>query len=249
MIPAALVLAVSATASPANQAPPSVGIVLTVEGNAYAARSGMRHPIPLAAEQPVFADDAIETQPKSRLQILLDRDTLITLAESSRLILGRPPSDEAQPPHVIGTVDRGHIRLLIGDSAASLHEPIHLRLPESEVTVDHGYLTAWVTEGIPSPPDTKMILDPARTRSVGVANIGSAGDIIFTSGKEEVTVPPGYYSTAIFQKSPSVPSAIGRHNLVRHAMATTDMKQHEAGGPDGQAESAAARLVGRHDGG
>jgi len=218
------VMLVDHAAVAASEPSTRIGVVVNIEGNVYVARTGLTRPVPLVAEQPVYAEDAIETQARSRVQLLLDHDTLITLAEDTRLVLGDARSAEERQARLLGAVDRGHVRLLIGRDAYGDARSQRLQLPESDIVLSHGYLTAWVAERIPAPPDGHGVTEPSGARAVGVANIGMAGDVMFSSAKEKVVVPPGHFSTAVFQGPPHVPALIGQQRVVRQTLLATEMK-------------------------
>src|SRR4051812_8270735 len=97
--------------SPAHPAATdSIGFITTLEGKAYVAREGKSKPLPLGGQDEVLIHDVIETQAHSRLKILFHDDSLLTLAENSRMTIRDYAHGGRTPSKLVVQLDRGAMR-------------------------------------------------------------------------------------------------------------------------------------------
>src|SRR5690242_11839243 len=205
-------LCLSIAASPARSpgtAP--IGLVTTLEGKAYVAREGVSKPMPLGAQDEVFVHDVIETQSHSRLKILFQDDSLITIAENSRLAIRDYVHSGRTPSKMVIQLDRGTIRSSIGGHPSAPESMFEIQTPTASMAARDAYFTVWIAEGVPAQiqereqssasskgnvPQVPLRPPAFCPRQVGLANIGLDASVTLTSGGETTIINPGQYLIA-----------------------------------------------------
>ena len=235
-------LCLSIAASPAR--PPGtepIGLVTTLEGKAYVAREGVSKPMPLGGHDEVFVHDVIETQSHSRLKILFRDDSLITIAENSRIAIRDYAHSGRTPSKMVIQLDRGAVRSSIGGHPSASDSTFEIQTPTASMAAREAYFTAWIDEGVPaliqeldqSSASTKgnapqgLLGPPALAlRQVGLANIGQVGSVTLTSGGETTIINPGQYLIAPPNTESLAPSTwIGTPPFpIAAIVAATDLK-------------------------
>ena len=206
-------LCFSIAASPARMAGTDpVGLITVLEGKAYIAREGVPNPLLLGEHDDVLVHDVIETQSHSRLKILFLDDSLVTIAENSRVAIQDYAHGGRIPSKVVIQLDRGAIRSSIGGHPSGVESTFEVQTPAASIAARDAYFTVWIDEGVPAliqgieqssattkgTPSQGLLGPPAVSlRQVGLANIGQVGSVTLTSGGETTTVNPGQYLMAL----------------------------------------------------
>lgn len=198
-----------------------IGLVTTLEGKAYVAREGGAKPLLLNGQDEVLIHDVIETQSHSRLKILFYDDSLLTIAENSRIEIREFAHGSRTPSKLIIQLDRGAIRNSIGGQPSGAGPKFQVQTPAALIGARDAYFTVWIDEGIPAliqdgGEQTTLAQDhssagplapPAIShRQVGIANIGQAGSVTLTSGGHSIVVNPGQYVVAAPNTASVTPS-------------------------------------------
>lgn len=209
--------AVAAGVEPAAGGLGGIGAITSVQG-----RVSMDHPDPDGPFQPTVkeslqASDVIETHGQSKTKALLHSGSLLTLGEHSRIEIVHHAHDEEQGRRVVTVrLVRGSLRAVVGSAFATEGSKFEVLMPGATVVAQGGVFVLWV-EGDEN----------------GVANIGAAGTVAFTSGGHTLTLGPGQFTHARADAAP-VPAAVIETAAgagVRAAIDGTHLKEslrHEA---------------------
>ena len=161
----------------------------------------------------------IETRSTSRAKILFDDDTLIAIGEHSRLgMMEQTYQAGSDSRAFVAHLARGRARALVGRSFKGDNSIFEVHSRTAVVSARGTYFVMWIEEA-PRPPATKGRKGEPPSPSAadatedyegatGVANIGTSGDITFTSGGATVLVFPGQSSIALPGSPPSMPVTI-----------------------------------------
>ncbi|HKN86639.1 MAG TPA: FecR family protein, partial [Nitrospiraceae bacterium] len=233
-------LCLSIAASPARlPGTEPIGLVTTLEGKAYVAREGVSKPLSLGGQDEVLVHDVIETQSHSRLKILFRDDSLVTIAENSRIAIRDYAHGGQAPSKVVIQLDRGAIRSSIGGHPSAPESTFEVQTPAASMAAREAYFTVWIDEGVPAliqgieQSSTKgtspqgLLGPPALSlRQVGLANIGQVGSVTLTSGGETTIINPGQYLIALPNTGSLSPSNwIGTPPFpIAAVVAATDLK-------------------------
>lgn len=229
----------SLAASPASALEP-VGIVTLLEGNAYVGRTDEPKPVPLTPQAPIYSNDVIETQAKSRLRILFQDDHLLTVAENTRIGVNSGRDAHLQ-------LDRGAVRSSVAGTSHPRGSPLEIVTPTAVVVAHDAYFTVWVEEDAPAlairpqeesestgdrpVPMPPAVMPPGRT---GVANIGTLGQVALTANGETRLVEPGQFVLASPRTPPLPAVQIGATPpfvIAERIRATTVKESPRAEGP------------------
>src|SRR5688500_6350345 len=198
-------------ASARTAATDSIGLITTLEGKAYVARQGKPRPLLLNGQDAVLIHDVIETQSHSRLKILFYDDSLLTIAENSRIAIREFAHGGRAASKLLIQLDRGAIRTSTGGRPAGADSKFQVQTPAALIGARDAYFTVWIDEGIPAlvqdhgeqliPGQGNVSAGPLAPpnvshRQVGLANIGQAGSVTLTSGGHTILLNPGQYVVA-----------------------------------------------------
>jgi hypothetical protein len=142
----------------------------------------------------VFFKDIIETQRASRTKALFQDDTLLTLAENSRVEITQHIYDPSQNRRsAILFLARGAVRALVGRVFSGMGSKFEVHTGNAVAAARGTYFVVWIESDL----------------STGMVNIGNKGDVAFTAQGETVVVKPGQYSLAKLGAAPFTPVSIG----------------------------------------
>ncbi|WP_447977515.1 FecR domain-containing protein [Candidatus Nitrospira bockiana] len=201
-----------------------IGVVTATEGNVYVARTREAKPRPLTVAEPLYAEDILETQPRSRAQLLLDDDTLIALAEDTRLVLSGSGASGRRALLEPVRLERGQARVLVSRATGLRPSTFHLRASHLEVAIDHAYVALWLQASAPPTMDSTGPVEQPAAAAVGVANIGTIGQVEVSSAGETILLPPGSFSVAAERMRPQPPVASADGDAVQRVLAATEVK-------------------------
>src|SRR5579885_476908 len=208
---AAILLSLTAYAAEAAE---SVGIVTALEGNVYVGRSDEIRPVRLAPQAPIYANDVIETQARSRLRILFQDDHLLTVAENTRIGI-----QAGSDVHLF--LDHGTLRSSVAGNGRPRRTPVEIITPHAVIETQDAYFTLWVDEEAPAltvrPPegaaagDRPVPMPPATMPmgQTGLANIGTLGEVTIRSQGETRVVEPGQFIVASPRTPPPSATQLG----------------------------------------
>jgi hypothetical protein len=143
----ALALITGAAASQVLAADDGMGMVLAVDGSADAVREGKR--TKLAPKDRLFVLDTIATGTDSKLQILLDDDTSVTMGPESTLEMrefSNEPDDSRFSSHLAG----GRMRIITGETTERNPDGFKLTTRHATVGIRGTVLTVMANDSFTS---------------------------------------------------------------------------------------------------
>jgi hypothetical protein len=177
-----------------------IGVVAAVRGSVEIERSAKVGEL-VHSGAPVYLGDAVSTDEKGQLQILLLDETIFTIGPNSRLVIDEfvydPNTDEGQ---VNVTIAKGVFRFITGKIAKKKPENMNVKLPVGTIGV-RGTMIAGEVDGQQS---MVALLGPGKNQSVHpqgsfVLNTTVGGQVVSTDVKT-----PGFGSEI---KGPDIPPA------------------------------------------
>jgi len=192
-----------------NEAQP-IGIFTTVEGAVAVQHTGAGRPHRAKYQDHVILKDVIETDPSAYAKALLEDDTLLSVAENSRVEITEYVYNPSQNfRSTIVHLAQGTVRALVGGVFKAPGSRFEVHTTTAIAAARGTYFIVWV-EG---------------DRTTGMANIGDTGDVAFTAGGDTIIVKPGYYSIAVPGAAPSPPALMDpKVPEVRRAVEVTDLR-------------------------
>ena len=176
---ALLVAIMAAPPAMGRDAPDVIGQAAAVYGRVAVARSGDTKPVLLKVPDDIYGRDVIETGAEARSKILLADDTLLTIGAGSLVEMAEHVYDQASETRSITLkLESGKLRALVGRTFAGPNSKFVVRTPTGFAAGQGCYFVTWI--------------DGTTT---GTANIGSAGQVSFTSGGRTVVLNPGQFTT------------------------------------------------------
>lgn len=235
--------------------PGMVGMFLAVQG------AVTMQPASLTAPQAVRAYDRlgplsiIETKAASKAKVLFTDDTLVTLGENSRLEMTEQTYRAGGDTRAfVAQLTRGMARVLVSRSFPGDNSVFEVHSRTAVVTVRGTYFVMWIE---PPPTGAAGKDRPSRSRAptaadlasdyegaTGLANLGSRGDIAFTSGGATVLVFPGQSSIALPGGPPSMPVPIETQVLTTGPVAAAVTGTTLVEGPKAESPRTALAMVG-----
>ncbi len=182
-----------ANASPglAGTSDQSIGLFTTVQGQVSVTHPGQAQVLPVNVRDDVYFKDVIETRDKSRTKAFFDDETILTVGENSRVtVTEHIYNPDLDVRRVVINLLLGKLRALVGKAFTGSGSKFEIHTPTAVAAARGTYFVVWV--------------DPSG--SSGIANIGEAGNVDFTSGGRTITVAPGEYSVAKADQAPAMPA-------------------------------------------
>jgi hypothetical protein len=228
----------------------TIGLYMAVIGKPTAIHVGQPMAVPVKLRESVYSKDVIQTQADSRAKALFDDDSILTVGENSRVEVNEFIYDPANNQRsTVLRLLQGKARALVGKFFAGLGSRFEVHTPTAAATARGTYFVVWIEEkasqkvGMNETGTVRAVsfqgLEVAELPAggTGVANIGSSGDVAFTSGGQTVVVPPGTFSFAPPGAPPFTPAGItaGAPPGVTEAIAGTkvlDVPQPESPGQE-----------------
>ena len=172
---------------------PAIGIFTTVKGAVAVQHTGTGRPHRAKYQDHVILKDVIETDLRAYAKALLEDDTLLSVAENSRVEITEHVYNPGENfRSTIVHLAEGTVRALVGGVFKAPGSRFEVHTSTAIAAARGTYFIVWL-EG---------------DRTTGMANIGDKGDVAFTAGGEMVVVRPGFYSIAIEGGPPTPPAAI-----------------------------------------
>lgn len=187
-----------------------VGHITAMQGRVMVAHRGDTKPLRATIPDEVVPYDSIHTEVKARSKILFQDDTLLTIGENSRVEIGEHIYDSSiDTRSVTLTLKEGKVRALVGRIFGGKGSKFIVRTPTAFATSQGTYFVVW-TNGSMS----------------GVANIGTTGQVAFTSGGRTVVLNAGQFTVAATHVAPAMPGLmVGAPADVKQTVASTEFKE------------------------
>src|SRR3989442_8913736 len=187
----------------------AIGFYMAVIGKVTVAHVGQPLAVPVKLREDVYFKDVIETQASSRAKALFQDDSILTVGETGRGEVREYMYDAAnnQGSTILRLV-QGKARALVGKLFAGRGSRFEIHTPTAVATARGTYFVVWIEEkasqqmGMNEIGTVRPVSDQAlavmelQPGGTGVANIGSSGNVAFTSGGQTVVVPPGSFAFA-----------------------------------------------------
>jgi hypothetical protein len=187
-----------------------VGQVTAVQGKVIVAHPGDSSPLRVSVPDEIIPHDVIQTDIRSRSKILFQDDTLLTIGESSMVEIAEHTYDSSVDIRSVTLkLAEGKVRALVGRIFGGQGSKFIVRTPTAFAASQGTYFVVW-TDG----------------KISGVANIGTTGQVSFTSGGKTVVLNPGQFTAAAAHVAPAAPGLmVGAPADVTQAVAATEFKE------------------------
>lgn len=187
-----------------------VGQVTAVQGKVLVAHPGESQALRVNVPDEVIPHDVIQTQAQSRSKILFQDDTLLTIGENSVVEIAEHTYDSSVDTRSVTLkLAEGRVRALVGRIFGGQGSKFIVRTPTAFAASQGTYFVVW-TDGTIS----------------GVVNIGTTGQVSFTSGSRTVVLNPGQFTVAASHEPPATPNVlVGAPADVNQALAATEFQE------------------------
>jgi FecR-like protein len=187
----------------AESLPPSnrydVGVFTAVEGRVAVIHPDTQTASPAKFHDTVLFKDVVETGQESRTKALLNDDSILTVGENSRVEVAEHIYDPNKGMRsVVVNLAKGKVRALVGKVFSGAGSKFEVHTPTASAAARGTYFVVFHVNGVS-----------------GIANIGTHGEVEFSSGGRSVIVPPGQFSVTPPGGGPPSPpvSNTGSHVL------------------------------------
>ena len=187
-----------------------VGHITAMQGRVLIVPSGETKPLRANIPDDVVPHDVIHTAAKARSKILFQDDTLLTIGENSMMEIDEHIYDSSVDTRSVAlTLKKGKVRALVGRIFGGKGSKFIVRTPTAFAASQGTYFVVW-TDGAMS----------------GVANIGTTGQVFFTSGGRTVALNPQHFSVAADHVAPAAPGLlVWAPPDVSQAVVSTEFKE------------------------
>ncbi|HKN86884.1 MAG TPA: FecR family protein [Nitrospiraceae bacterium] len=187
-----------------------VGQVTAMQGRVMVTHPGDTKPVRITIPHEVVPHDVIHTEARARSKILLQDDTLLTIGENSMVEIAEHIYDSSVDTRSVTlALKDGKVRALVGPIFGGKGSKFSVRTPTALIASQGTYFAVW-TDG---------------SRS-GVANIGTTGQVSFTSGDRTVVLNPGQFTVAVAHIAPPAPGFVfGAPDDVKQAVVSTEFTE------------------------
>lgn len=169
-----------------------VGQVTAIQGHVVLARPGSMIPSKIHVLDDLLPDDVVRTGALARSKIFLEDETLLTLGEKSVVeMAGSTYASGVETRSVTVKLTQGKVRALVGRPVGDQESKLIVHTPTAIAASYSTYFVVWTDETVS-----------------GVANIGTTGQAMLTSGNRTVLLQPGQFTVAAAHAPPDVPSAL-----------------------------------------
>ncbi len=203
--------------------PESVGTFTAVQGQVSMTRPGGAQPVSVKLSDAVFYKAVIETQDASRAKALFVDDSMLAVAENSKVQINEQVYD---PKHgkrsLVFNLLEGKVRALVTKVFQGPGSRFEIRTPTAVAAARGTYFVVWVekgagetggsSRGVAAPPAGEAAPASLPNREfTGIANIGDSGNVDFTSNGQTVTVKPGHFAIAVPGQPPVAPAPLAKN--------------------------------------
>jgi hypothetical protein len=193
----------------------SIGSVMAVERQADVTHPDRLEVAMVKLGEPVLFKDLYETKAQSRLKLLFEDDSILSLAENTKLKITENIYDPAksQRSTVIDLVN-GSVRALVGKFFGGAGSKFEIHTPTAAAAARGTYFIVWTSkEGGQDP--------------TGVVNIGESGKVVVSNinpaVKGSVELKQNQY-TLIDEGKPPIPAALISPSLLKSLVTSTEVK-------------------------
>lgn len=200
-----------------------IGMFTAVQGQVAVTHPGATVASAVKLRDDVLFKDVIETQRQSRAKALFQDDSILSVAEGSRVEVAEHIYDPTQNRRsMVVKLIKGRVRALVGQVFGGAGSKFEVHTPTAVAAARGTYFVVWIEEG-KAPALGRALGEPGSVRPValgltdvaqlgpgatGIANIGSTGSVAFTSSGQTVLVNPGQFSVALPGTPPSPPVVV-----------------------------------------
>jgi hypothetical protein len=182
---------------------PAVGSFTTIIGEVLTLHDGASRHVAARLHDPVRFLDLIQTLPLSRARAWLRDDSVLTVAENSRVRVDEHLVDPSRDiRRVVVSLVEGRMRAYLGKVFSGAGSKFEVHTPTAVAAARGTDFVVWVEHA-----DSEQWSRGSLT--TGLANIGTHGDVMFSAENRAVLVRPGQFSVALPGLPPSSPAPIG----------------------------------------
>ena len=187
-----------------------VGHVTAVQGKVLVTHSGVSKALRINVPDEIVPHDVIQTENTARSKILFQDDTLLTIGEHSIVEIAEHTYDSSLDIRSVTLkLAEGKLRALVGRILRGQGSKFIVRTPTAFAASQGTYFVVW-TDGTMS----------------GAANIGTTGQVSFTSGSRTVVLNPGQFTLATAHAAPApVSPLVGAPVDINRTVASTEFKE------------------------
>jgi hypothetical protein len=205
--------------------PEAVGTFTAVQGQVQMTQPGAAVPVSVKLSDAVIYKALIETQESSRAKALFLDDSMLAVAENSKVRISEQIYD---PKHgkrsMVFNLLEGKVRALVTKVFQGQGSRFEIRTPTAVAAARGTYFVVWVEKGVAeqgaagghqgqgpvaAPGEAVPVSLPNR-EFTGIANIGDSGSVDFTSSGQTVTVKPGHFAVAVPGQPPVSPMPLAK---------------------------------------
>ncbi|MBI5854949.1 MAG: FecR domain-containing protein, partial [Nitrospirae bacterium] len=207
--------------------PEPVGTFTAVQGQVQMTRPGGAVPVSVKLSDAVAYKAIIETQDASRAKALFLDDSMLAVAENTKIQINEQIYD---PKHgkrnMVFNLLEGKVRALVTKVFQGSGSRFEIRTPSAMAAARGTYFVVWIEKGasesgMPSGVSSHVAISPAPAEAnpallpsqefTGIANIGDSGSVDFTSNGQTVTVKPGHFAIALPGQPPAPPVPLAKN--------------------------------------
>jgi hypothetical protein len=189
-------------------------------------RQGAGQPVSVKLSDAVLYKAVIETQEASRAKALFLDDSMLAVAENSKVQINEQIYD---PKHgkrsMVFNLLEGKVRALVTKAFQGPGSRFEIRTPTAVAAARGTYFVVWIEKGAGEQGTPSGASHPAAGSTVsgeaapvslpfreftGIANIGDSGNVDFTSNGQTVTVRPGHFAITVPGQPPAAPVPLSK---------------------------------------
>ncbi len=201
-----------------------VGSFTAVQGQVQMMRPGAAQPVSVKLSDAVFYKATIETQESSQAKALFLDDSMLAMAEHSTVQVNEQAYDPKRGKRsLVFNLLEGKVRALVTKVFPSPGSRFEIHTSSAVASARGAYFVMWIERGAgahetPNGITNQTLLAPGEAGTpplpnrefTGIANIGDAGSVDFTSEGQTVMVKPGHFAIAVTGQPPSAPVPLAK---------------------------------------
>lgn len=212
--------------APQAAEPETIGTFTAVQGQVQMTRPGGAIPVSVKLSDAVAYKAIIETQDASRAKALFLDDSMLAVAENTKVQINEQNYDPKRGKrNLVFNLLEGKVRALVTKVFQGSGSRFEIRTPGAVAAARGTYFVVWIEtgaseSGMPSGVSGHVATPPASAEAnptllpgrefTGIANIGDSGSVDFTSNGQTVTVKPGHFAIALPGQPPAPPVPLAK---------------------------------------
>ena len=192
-----------------------IGTLTAVKPKATVQHPGQAQPVAIKPGDTVLLKDQYETGPKAQAKLFFVDDSILTIAENTRLAITEAVFDQAaQRKSVVGTLTTGTLRALVGSLLHGKQSKFEIHTPTMVAAARGSYAIIIVKQEGGETVTTLYNLDPKSGWEVKNADPNVKGAVLVT----------GTRFTTVSGKNPPAPAAVYTPDQIKEHLDKTEAK-------------------------